>query len=141
MQVNLSLSPVLWVGIGCQKGISVQLIEKAIEKILLEYQLDDSDIAGIATVDIKASELGLKEFCQLHKLPLKTFSKETLASVCVPNPSNKITEKIGTPSVAEASAILAASQISSQVKLLVPKQIFRLADEIGSVTLAIAVIQ
>jgi cobalamin biosynthesis protein CbiG len=53
------------------------------------------------------------EFCNLEKLPLKTFSAELLNNVFVPNPNNTITKLVGTSSVAEASAILAASEITS----------------------------
>nr|WP_199306818.1 cobalamin biosynthesis protein [Anabaena sphaerica] len=129
---------VLWVGIGCQKRISPQLISAAIEKVFREYQLTHTDIAGIATIDIKASEFGLREFCRINNLPLKTFTAEILAGVCVPNPGKIITETVGTPSVAEASAIIAAAQMTSEVTLLVPKQIFRLPGEAGAVTVAVA---
>ncbi|MGB3420598.1 cobalamin biosynthesis protein [Dolichospermum sp. FACHB-1091] len=129
----------LWVGIGCQKGISQQLINLAIKKVFQEYQLVYNEIAGIATIDKKASEIGLVEFCDLEKLPLKTFSAEILNNVFVPNPNHIITKLVGTYSVAEASAILAASEITSaEITLLVPKQIFRLPAEGGSVTIAVA---
>ncbi|MDM3849868.1 MAG: cobalamin biosynthesis protein [Aphanizomenon gracile PMC644.10] len=129
----------LWVGIGCQKGVSQQLINTAIKQVFQEYQLIYSEISGIATIDKKASEIGLLEFCNLEKLPLKVFSAELLNSVLVPHPNNTITKLLGTSSVAEASAILAASEITSaEIKLLVPKQIFRLSGEIGAVTVAVA---
>ena len=80
----------LWVGIGCQKGISSQLIKTVIKKVFGEYQLIYSEVAGIATIDKKASEIGLVEFCNLEKLPLKTFSAELLNNVFVPNPNNII---------------------------------------------------
>lgn len=141
---------VLWVGIGCQRGISRQLIEKAIEQVFEEYQLVFSAIAGISTIDSKASEAGLVEFCHLHNLPLKTFSAEILSAVWVPNPAKIIEKTVGTPSVAEAAAILAASRLtpleSSFVGktieglevILVPKQIFRLPGQPGVVTVAVA---
>ena len=129
----------LWVGIGCQKGISQQLINLVIKKVFQENQLIYHEIAGIATIDKKASEIGLLEFCNLEKLPLKTFSAELLNNVLVPNPNNTITKLVGTSSVAEASAILAASEITSaEITLLVPKQIFRFQDKGGSLTLAVA---
>ncbi len=128
---------VLWVGIGCKKGISQQLINSAIKEVFQEYQLIYSQIAGIATIDKKASEIGLLEFCKLEKLALKTFSAEILNNVFVPNPSNTVTKLMGTYSVAEAAAILAASEITSEeITLLVPKQIFRLAGE--AITVAVA---
>jgi len=129
----------LWVGIGCQKGISQELIKTAIQKVFQEYELIYSEIAGIATIDKKAAEIGLVEFCELEKLALKTFSAELLNNVFVPNPNNTITKLMGTSSVAEASAILAALEMTSvEITLLVPKQIFRLPEEAGAVTVAVA---
>ncbi|MEA5553789.1 cobalamin biosynthesis protein [Anabaena cylindrica UHCC 0172] len=139
MQVDLLFLRVLWVGIGCQKGISYHLINTAIQEVFREYQLADTDIAGLATIESKASEVGLREFCHIHNFPLKTFTAEFLSSVCVPNPGKIIKAVVGTPSVAEASAILAAKEIAVDgVRLLVPKQIFRLPGESGSITIAVA---
>ncbi|MDD1469344.1 cobalamin biosynthesis protein [Dolichospermum sp. ST_sed5] len=60
-----------------------------------------------------------------------------LNNVFVPNPSNTVTKLMGTYSVAEAAAILAASEITSEeITLLVPKQIFRLLGE--AITVAVA---
>lgn len=130
---------ILWVGIGCQKGVSQQLINSAIKQVFQQYQLIYSEIAGIATIDKKASEIGLVKFCNLEKLPLKTFSSELLNNVFVPNANHSITKLVGTSSVAEASAILAASEITSaEIILLVPKQIFRLPEETVTVTIAVA---
>jgi len=66
-------------------------------------------------------------------LPLKFFSKEDLSKIIVPNPSNVVKNEIGTPSVAEASCLLAAGEES---KLLAEKKIFK--DQSGAVTIAIA---
>ncbi|WP_442946472.1 cobalamin biosynthesis protein [Nostoc sp. 'Peltigera malacea cyanobiont' DB3992] len=141
---------VLWVGIGCKRGTSWELIDLAIEQVFRENQLFPSAIAGIATIDTKASEVGLVKLCRLRNLPLKTFSAEILRSVCVPNPATLTNDKVGTPSVAEAAAILAASQLTSltvfpftnieelPVKFLVPKQIFEIQGQPGAVTLAVA---
>jgi len=129
----------LWVGIGCQQGISQELIKAAIKKVFQEYQLVYSEIAGIATIDKKASEIGLVEFCDLENLPLKTFGSEFLNNVFVPNPNHTITKLVGTSSVAEASAILAALEITdAEITLLVPKQIFRFQDKGGALTVAVA---
>ncbi|MBC1215644.1 cobalamin biosynthesis protein [Trichormus variabilis ARAD] len=145
MKLEITQQPLLqgnlWLGFGCQSGISHHLITAAINQIFPENQLDQKTIAGIATIDTKVSELGLVEFCRLLQLPLKTFPAEMLANVAVPNPSGVIAEKVGTPSVAEAAAILAASAHQKQesgVKLLVPKRIFRLPGQPGVVAIAVA---
>ncbi|MDP5339479.1 MAG: cobalamin biosynthesis protein [Nodularia sp. (in: cyanobacteria)] len=139
----------LWVGIGCQKGSSRQLMLTAIQKVFQDHQLNENAIAGLATIDTKASEVGLIELCRLRNFSLKIFPAEILSTVSVPNPA-KIAEKtVGTPSVAEAAAILAVSHITPsltkkqelQIRLLVPKHIFRLQGEPGAVTIAVAVLQ
>ena len=141
---------VLWVGIGCERGTARELIETAIKQVCRAYHLAESAIAGIATIDTKAGEVGLLELCQERNWPLKTFAADILSSVEVPNPSNIVVKQVGTPSVAEAAALCAIEQISCTIlnnrqdacstqsesaggvgilparkKLLVPKQIFR----------------
>ncbi|MCL1466263.1 precorrin-3B C(17)-methyltransferase [Argonema galeatum] len=113
---------VLWVGIGCERGTPKQLIEKAIEQVFQANHLALGAIAGIATIDIKADEVGLVEICQEKKWPLRTFPPEVLRSVTVPNPSAVVEAEVGTPSVAEAAAISA----SGCQTLLIRKQIFRM---------------
>lgn len=155
---------VLWVGIGCTAGTSRKLIESAIKQVCGSYHLACSAIAGIATIDTKANEAGIMELCQGNNWALKTFSASVLNSVEVPNPSNIVTAKVGTKSVAEAAALGAielgycpivknrqnACSTNSEYgcgvgilptheRLLVPKQIFRSPEKQGCVTVAVAV--
>ena len=141
---------VLWVGIGCARGTSRQLIQKAIEQVFRENQLAESAIAGIATIDLKSHETGLVELCHQRNLPLKTFPCDVLSKVSVPNPSKVVAKQVGTPSVAEAAALCAASNLTPLEspqsegttqklgELLVAKQIFRLDGQPGAVTVAVA---
>ncbi|MCC3407474.1 MAG: cobalamin biosynthesis protein [Microcoleus sp. PH2017_10_PVI_O_A] len=152
---------VLWVGIGCNAGTSRELIETAIQSVCRAYHLAEGAIAGIATIDTKASEIGLLELCQARNWPLKTFAADVLSSVEVPNSSNIVAQEVGTPSVAEAGALCAIAQIvtahqqqKTQISinhprlfaficgshpLLVPKKVFRSEKMLGSVTVAVAV--
>ena len=157
---------VLWVGIGCERGTSRELIETAIGQVCRENQLAQGAIAGIATIDIKASEVGLVELCRAYNFPLRTFSAESLRSISVPNPSPVVEREVGTPSVAEAAALracldlphtkvqshkepLAPLRLGATPDLLVPKQIFKpntptpysplpTPPHTGAVTIAIA---
>ncbi|MBW4647927.1 MAG: precorrin-3B C(17)-methyltransferase [Kastovskya adunca ATA6-11-RM4] len=128
---------VLWVGIGCERGVSKQLIATAIEQVFRANDLAEDAIAGIATIDIKADEVGILELCQERNLPLRTFSAQVLRGMDVPTPSAVVDQEVGTPSVAEAAALVAANH----APLLVTKQIIR-ADSPsakgGAVTVAIA---
>jgi cobalt-precorrin 5A hydrolase / precorrin-3B C17-methyltransferase len=124
---------VLWVGVGCKRGTSKQLIETAIWMVCRSNNLATNEIAGIATVDLKANELGLVAFCQEYQLPLKTFSAEVLSRVLVPTASTVVDKVVKTPSVSEAAAIMAANGV-----LRVTKQIIRSEYQLGAVTVAIA---
>ncbi len=123
---------VLWVGIGCERGTSQDLIAQAIAQVCRRYHLATEAIAGIATIDIKADEQGILSLCTEQNYPLKTFCASQLSSVDVPTPSTIVNQEVGTPSVAEAAAILAADS-----PLLVPKQIVKSEDQ-GALTVAIA---
>jgi cobalt-precorrin 5A hydrolase / precorrin-3B C17-methyltransferase len=142
---------VLWVGIGCERGTSHQVIEAAVQTVFHQYQLAEAAIAGVATIDLKADEVGLVEFCNRRNLPLRCYSAETLRDISVPNPSPVVAAEVGTPSVSEAAAILAATPSQPPTKhnpqkvdaatspnLCVPKQIFRLEGQPGAVTIAVA---
>ncbi len=148
---------VLWVGIGCERGTSKKLIEYAIQHVFQANSLAEAAIAGVATINLKADEVGLVEFCRDRRFPLCCFSAEELQSVTVPNPSSVVEAEVGTPSVAEAAAILAARGVrrhrgaEEEVKnslsaiphplstdLRVSKQILRQEGESGAVTIAIA---
>jgi cobalamin biosynthesis protein CbiG len=115
----------------------------AIAEVFRENHLSEKAIAGISTIDTKASETGLLELCQTRNWLLKTWTASILNSVWVPNPSQIVEQKAGTRSVAEAAAILAVSHQPLTVqdfepKLLVPKQIFRSPEQLGTVTIAVA---
>jgi cobalt-precorrin 5A hydrolase/precorrin-3B C17-methyltransferase len=139
---------VLWVGIGCERGTSRQLIETAIGQVCRSNYLSKRAIAGIATIDIKADEVGLVELCRDRHWPLRTFPADVLRSVNVPNPSAVVDKEVGTPSVAEAAALLVGQarclsevkggQDACPTKLVVAKQIFKLEGQLGAVTVAIA---
>jgi cobalt-precorrin 5A hydrolase/precorrin-3B C17-methyltransferase len=152
---------VLWVGIGCERGTAQALLEFAIEQVLARHHLAVDAIAGIATLDLKANEPGLVDLCKTRHWPLRCFAASALAPIPVPNPSVAVETAVGTPSVAEAAALL-ASQTPNHWPgdplptsppphlptsppphlptslLRVPKQIFRHPDHPGAVTIAIA---
>jgi cobalt-precorrin 5A hydrolase / precorrin-3B C17-methyltransferase len=129
----------IWIGIGCQKDTPRELIEMAIAHLSQTHNIPKESIAGIATLDRKAQETGILEFCrdsttEHRHLPLRTFTAAQLAAIPTEQPCGIAQATVGTPSVAEAAAILAAAP---NAQLLVAKQIFRHADYRGSVTMAV----
>ena len=118
---------------GCERNTSKDLIANSLREFFETGNLSPHSIAGFATIDIKKDEKGILELAEENKLPIKFFTKEDLSKIIVPNPSNIVQKEIGTPSVAEASSLLAAGKES---KLLKEKRIFK--NQSGAVTIAIS---
>ena len=124
---------VLWVGVGCERGTPQGVIEAAIARVCRAGHFAEGAIAGLASLDLKADEVGLVALCKERSWPLRCFTAEELKTIPVPNPSTVVEQAVQTPSVAEAAAILAA-----QGELRVAKQVVRVEGQPGAVTVAIA---
>ncbi|MEM8610765.1 MAG: precorrin-3B C(17)-methyltransferase [Cyanobacteria bacterium P01_H01_bin.105] len=122
----------LWLGLGCERGTSAALIEASIRQVLRDRNLAWSSIAGIASVDLKQDEVAFQTLAEQHQWPLRFFSAAQLADLSVPNPSDVVAQAVGTPSVAEAAALLA----SQSQTLVITKQVFK-GDQ-GACTVAVA---
>lgn len=125
----------LAVGAGCDRGASLAAVEEAMDQALAASHLDRKDVAAVATIQNKKDELCLLELTTKLGLPLTLFAAEQLARVQVPHPSEQVWRHVGTPSVAEAAALLAAQ--GNLQDLLVPKWCYRGLDG-KNVTIAIA---
>ncbi|MER6029242.1 precorrin-3B C(17)-methyltransferase [Streptomyces sp. NPDC001851] len=108
--------PSLVVGVGASRGAPVDEVLGLVEETLREAGLTPKSVAELATVDAKAEEPGLLAAAERLGVPLVTYSAEELAAVEVPNPSDAPLAAVGTPSVAEAAALLRGGE------LLVPKR-------------------
>ena len=128
--------PALWVGMGCERGTSLSLLQRCLEQSLAAEGLALEAIAGLASADRKADEPALLRLAEQHGWPLRCFNSTALSAVPVPNPSAVVEAELGTASVAEAAALLAAGP---GAQLRTPKRIERAtADEQGAATAAIA---
>ena len=128
--------PCLWLGMGCERGTSLSLLERLVNEQLAAAALAPEAVAGVASVDRKGDEPALLELAARHHWPLRLFGAEALAAVPVPNPSAVVAAEMGTASVAEAAALLAAGDGAT---LMVSKQVaHHSASEQGAATLAIA---
>ncbi|MCL8015982.1 precorrin-3B C(17)-methyltransferase [Streptomyces sp. AS02] len=108
--------PTLAVGVGASRGASVDEVLGLVESALRDAGLSARSVAELATVDAKADEPGIVEAARRLGVPLVTHSAEELAAVEVPNPSDAPLAAVGTPSVAEAAALVGGGE------LLVPKR-------------------
>ncbi|SEC17476.1 precorrin-3B C(17)-methyltransferase [Streptomyces sp. PAN_FS17] len=114
--------PSLVVGVGASRGAPADEVLGLVESALRDAGLSPASLAELATVDAKADEPGILEAAERLGVPLVTHSADELAVVEVPNPSDAPLAAVGTPSVAEAAALVGGGE------LLVPKRKSERAD-------------
>ncbi|GGZ94119.1 precorrin-3B C(17)-methyltransferase [Streptomyces bluensis] len=114
--------PSLVVGVGASKGAPVDEVLGLVEGALRDAGLSVRSVAEVATVDAKAGEPGIVGAAERLGVPVVTYTAEELAEVTVPNPSDAPLAAVGTPSVAEAAALVRGGE------LLVPKRKSERAD-------------
>lgn len=102
---------VLHLGVGCKKGAAPEGVAAQIIEFITNRGYNVSALASVSTVEIKRDEP------LVHTLAgellgdnalLNIYTSNQLKDIDVPNPSAKAMEVAGTPSVSEASAIMAA---------------------------------
>ena len=98
--------PSLVVGLGASSGVSAEELEGLIVQVLEGFS--PLSVTCVATVDAKRDEPGIVEVCRHRGWSLVTFAADALARMPVPNPSDAPMRAVGTPSVAEAAALLAS---------------------------------
>jgi cobalt-precorrin 5A hydrolase / precorrin-3B C17-methyltransferase len=106
--------PSLVAGIGSAAGVSAEEVTALLDAALASEGLDRRAVGCVATIDLKANEAGIVTL----GLPMVTFGAEQLGAIDVPNPSDVVFAEVGTPSVSEAAALLAAGPGAT---LVVPK--------------------
>ena len=100
--------PTLWLGLGCERNTSSSVLERLVARGLSSTGLAREAVAGLGSIDRKGDEPALLELAERHGWPLRLFEATALGAVAVPNPSQVVAGEMGTASVAEASALLAA---------------------------------
>lgn len=127
--LRLTLRPrVLAVGLGCRRGTPGEVVVDAVRRVLAARGLSASCVGYVATAEVKRREPGLLRAAQAFSAETIFYPEGELDAVAVPTPSQTVKRRVGTKSVCEAAAILAAGAD----RLLVKKTV------IGPVTVAVA---
>lgn len=110
---TLRLIPrVLHVGIGCRKGISTEAIREVVESVFSEYDIDRRAVKCAASIDLKAKEQGLLEFCAENDWPVSFYTAEQLQAVEGEfTPSRFVQSVTGVDNVCERAALLGARRL------------------------------
>ena len=116
----------LALGLGCDRGTPAATITQVIAEALAQAGATLADVQAVASIDLKADEIGLAEVAAAQGWTIHFYSAAALAAVDVPNPSETVRKYTGTPSVSEAAAILAAQ--ADQTHLIIEKHKLRGPD-------------
>ncbi len=122
----------LHAGMGCRKGVSDEKLINHLLKTMLQHDLAPKALCAMTSVEAKRGEPGLHRAAERLCLPLYFFNANTLAAIDVPHPSTRVSQAVGTPSVAEASALASARRQGRSATLLIPK------TAAGDITTAVA---
>lgn len=98
--------PSLVAGLGASRCVHADEAAALLDQALAGAGLSPASLRLLATADVKADEPGLVELAARLGLRLETYPAAALAAVDVPNPSEVVAAAVGTPSVAEAAALL-----------------------------------
>jgi cobalt-precorrin 5A hydrolase/precorrin-3B C17-methyltransferase len=121
--------PSLVVGIGTTSTARAEEAVAAVTDTLEMAGLSPAAVGKVATVDRRRGHPALEAVSEHLGAPVCSFSSEALDHVPVPGPSEVVRRAVGTASVAEAAALLAAGP---EARLAVPKSVH------GEVTVAVA---
>jgi cobalt-precorrin 5A hydrolase/precorrin-3B C17-methyltransferase len=102
-------------GVGASTDACVRDVEALLDAALADAGCGRDAVVAVATIDRRAADPAVTDL----GLPVVAYPAERLATVPVPSPSEAVRRAVGTPSVAEAAALLAAG---SGGRLLVRKR-------------------
>ncbi len=114
--------PSLVVGVGASRGAPGAQVAELIDAALADAGLAAASVRCLATAEVKADEPGILDVARHRGWSVVTHPADALAAVDVPNPSDVVRAAVGTPSVAEAAALLTARQAGRAAELVVAKR-------------------
>ncbi len=125
----------LVLGIGCDSGTSLEMMERGVRSLLEKRGLSFVSIKEIATIDIKKDEPAIYDLSKKFGWPVRAYPAAELdVAPGIENPSETVKKYVGTRAVAEPACLLAAGA----EKLLAPKQVYTEPGANRSMTLAVA---
>ena len=115
-------------GVGCRRGTSAAQLEDAFAAFCAGHGLSPACITAAASIDLKANEAGLLEFCRNHGWSIQFYSAEQLRNAPGQfTPSPFVQSVTGVDNVCERAAVTASGGT-----ICIPKQAG------GGVTFALA---
>ena len=117
---SLTLRPKVYLGIGCNRDTTFELIDKAFKLFLEKYHLKVEDIKAIASFEAKKDEIGLLEFAKKYNLPISFYKKDDINALQNNFSQSASTQFFGLKGVAEPSSVL----VSEYKELIIKKEVY-----------------
>jgi cobalt-precorrin 5A hydrolase/precorrin-3B C17-methyltransferase len=104
--------PLLAVGVGCERGATVEEVATLIDSALRTAGLSPAAVACIASLDVKMDEPAVLAAAERFGWPLRFFDAAALEAETprLANPSDTVFAAVGCHGVAEAAALAAAGK-------------------------------
>lgn len=96
----------LVLGAGASRGADPEALLRLTRDVLDRSGLSPDSVGAVATAEVKRDEPALAALAREFGVPLVLLPAGRLAEVDVPHPSPVVAAAVGTPSVAEAAALL-----------------------------------
>jgi len=125
-------------GLGCDRGTPLSTVKDAIEQALAASGAAWTDVAAVASIDLKADEPALRQLAEERDWTIRFYPAAELAKVDVPTPSEIVRRHTGTPSVSEAAALLAAQPDNPDKTLLLIEKLRHRGPDGRNATVSIA---
>ncbi len=103
--------PSLVLGLGASRGVTAGEVDGLLSRALADAGLSELSVCAVGTVEAKLQEPGLVAAVRRRGWVLTPFTVEELRGVEVPHPSEAAMRALGTPSVAEAAALLLGNEL------------------------------
>lgn len=121
---------VIVLGLGCNRGTSMEEIDQVIQSTLDELQFSIKSVKAICSIDLKKDEEGLLAVSQKYNWNFVCYSAEELNRISIEDPSVTVYKFTGTYGVSEPAARLYSG--AETLSLIKKKS--------GNVTISVAII-
>ena len=102
----------LRLGIGCRRGTEAERIAQAVDRVLAEQDIHPAAVASCASIDLKADEQGLLDFCARRGWPIQFYTaEELLTAEGTFTPSEFVRSVTGVDNVCERAALMGGGRL------------------------------
>lgn len=102
----------LALGIGCERGVSLDEVQRLIQQVLTENNLSKESVGCVCSIDLKADEAAINDVSRWLGVPFCLFDAATLEAQTsrLATPSDIVFKEVGCHGVAEGAALAAVGK-------------------------------